>query len=92
MTLRSICIDHIITRTLLPELSAEFLARLAEGRAIREVFVDLTDDGRFCYRITDASGAVSTSESAVAGVTQAVSEPAKPATTLEPAATAPQSA
>jgi type VI secretion system protein VasG len=86
-------IDHIITQTLLPELSAEFLARLAEGRAICEVFVDLTDDGRFSYRITAADGGVTCSESSVAGVTQAVTEPARPAAEFEPAGpAAPQSA
>ncbi len=29
-------IDHILTRTL-PEMSAEFLGRMAEGKTIREV-------------------------------------------------------
>jgi type VI secretion system protein VasG len=32
-------VDHILTRTLLPELSAEFLAHMAEGQAIARVRV-----------------------------------------------------
>jgi type VI secretion system protein VasG len=44
-------VDHILTRTLLPELSAEFLARLAEGVAISRVSVGLDDDGSFQYAI-----------------------------------------
>jgi hypothetical protein len=57
------------------------------------VYVDLTDDGRFSYRITDATGSISTSESTVAGVTQAVSEPAKtPAAFDATTPPAPQSA
>lgn len=42
-------IDHILTRTLLPEMSAEFLARMAEGLPIRSVHVSLGPDGKFAY-------------------------------------------
>ena len=42
-------IDHILTRTLLPEMSAEFLARMAEGLPIRSVRVSLAPDGKFAY-------------------------------------------
>lgn len=42
-------VDHILTRSLLPELSAEFLARMAEQRAIDTVQVSLSADGEFQY-------------------------------------------
>ncbi len=44
-------IDHIITRTLLPELAAEFLSRMAEGTTIRRVNVGMTKEGNFAYDI-----------------------------------------
>ncbi|MBX3411215.1 MAG: type VI secretion system ATPase TssH [Pirellulales bacterium] len=44
-------VDHILTRTMLPELSAEFLSRLGEGEPISEVFIGVTADGAFDYRI-----------------------------------------
>lgn len=44
-------IDHILTRTLLPEISAEFLARMARGESIDSVHVTVTDQGGFEYRI-----------------------------------------
>jgi type VI secretion system protein VasG len=40
-------IDHILTSTLLPQMSAEFLARLAEGKPIRGVTVGVNDDQTF---------------------------------------------
>jgi type VI secretion system protein VasG len=42
-------VDHILTRTLLPELSAEFLARMASGEPIRSVEVSLNPEGGFRY-------------------------------------------
>jgi type VI secretion system protein VasG len=45
-------VDHIISRTLLPELSGRFLSRLAEAEPIHEVFVSLEEDGSFGYRIS----------------------------------------
>ncbi len=45
-------VDHILTRTLLPEMSAEFLSRMAEGQAISEVKVSLNSDGTFRYEFT----------------------------------------
>jgi len=45
-------VDHILTRTLLPEVSREFLARMAEGRAISRVHVSVGSDGGFRYEIT----------------------------------------
>lgn len=44
-------IDHIMTRTLLPELSAEFLARMAEGQSVSRVRVDVDGDGCFSYEL-----------------------------------------
>jgi type VI secretion system protein VasG len=45
-------VDHILTRTLLPEMSAEFLARMAENRPISAVHVSLGGDGKFQYRFS----------------------------------------
>ena len=45
-------IDHILTRTLLPEMSAEFLARHGRTeRRIRDVWVTVGDDETFRYDI-----------------------------------------
>jgi len=44
-------IDHILSRTLLPELSAQFLGRMAEAKPIRSARVTLADDGAFAYEI-----------------------------------------
>ncbi|MEJ2643717.1 MAG: type VI secretion system ATPase TssH [Gammaproteobacteria bacterium] len=41
-------VDHILTRTLLPELSAQFLTRVANGQAIASVRVDVDSNG-FVY-------------------------------------------
>ncbi len=44
-------VDHILTRSLLPEISQEFLARMAEQKAISKVHVSVGKDGRFQYKI-----------------------------------------
>ena len=44
-------IEKILSRTLLPELSAEVLARLAEGQAIAGVRVGMDTSGGFSYDI-----------------------------------------
>jgi len=44
-------IDHILTKTLLPEMSAEFLARMADGKAISAVRVTVDEDEAFRYEI-----------------------------------------
>lgn len=44
-------IDHILTRTLLPELSSEFLARMAGGDPIARVHVSVDGAGAFQYQI-----------------------------------------
>ncbi len=45
-------IDHILTRSLLPELSSEFLAHLAEGKEITNVRVGIDDNQAFTYDIS----------------------------------------
>jgi len=44
-------VDHILTRTLLPELSAEFLARMAEGKAVQGVTITVGGDETFRYEV-----------------------------------------
>ncbi|MDB5407385.1 MAG: hypothetical protein JWL84_2297 [Rhodospirillales bacterium] len=44
-------IEHILSRTLLPELSARFLQRLAEGQPIAAAEVSMDASGAFKYRI-----------------------------------------
>ncbi len=44
-------VDHILTRTLLPEISKEFLGRMASGAAIGRVHVTV-DGGGFRYEIS----------------------------------------
>jgi type VI secretion system protein VasG len=45
-------VDHILTGTLLPEISREFLARLAEGSSVSRVHVGVDAEGKFTYQIT----------------------------------------
>jgi type VI secretion system protein VasG len=45
-------VDHILTRTLLPEISREFLARMAEGQRISKVHSSVDADGAFRYEIS----------------------------------------
>jgi type VI secretion system protein VasG len=45
-------VDHILTRTLLPEMSQEFLTRMAAGDRISRVHVSVDDKGAFQYAIT----------------------------------------
>jgi type VI secretion system protein VasG len=45
-------VDHILTRTLLPEMSQEFLTRMAAGEAISRVHVSLDDQKSFQYTIS----------------------------------------
>jgi len=44
-------VDHILTRTLLPELSREFLSRMAAGTAISKVHVSVDGTGAFKYDV-----------------------------------------
>jgi len=45
-------VDLILNKTLLPELSAEFLGRMSEGGAIDAVNITVGDDGQFVYEIS----------------------------------------
>lgn len=44
-------IDTILTHTILPNLSAKLLGRMAEGTAIHGARVEVGDDGNFAYHI-----------------------------------------
>ena len=45
-------VDHILTGTLLPEISKEFLARMAEGQSVQKVHVSVDKEGKFAYQIS----------------------------------------
>ncbi|HAA72244.1 MAG TPA: type VI secretion system ATPase TssH [Planctomycetaceae bacterium] len=45
-------VDHILTRSLLPYLSADFLARMADDREITQVQINVQADGQFDYQIS----------------------------------------
>ena len=47
-------VDHILNRSMLPELSSQVLASLAEGRTIQKIAIDMVDD-QFKYDITGES-------------------------------------
>ena len=44
-------VDHILTGTLLPEISREFLTRMAEGQSVQRAHVGVDGEGKFVYRI-----------------------------------------
>jgi len=44
-------VDHILTGTMLPELSGEILSRTIEGRGIKSVHITGSADGKFVYQI-----------------------------------------
>ena len=45
-------VDNILTHSMLPQLSAEVLARMAEGRAFAKVAVAVDDDGGFRFDLS----------------------------------------
>ena len=45
-------VDHILTRTVLPEMSGEFLSRMASGASIERVHVSVGENGAFRYDIS----------------------------------------
>jgi type VI secretion system protein VasG len=45
-------VDHILTRTMLPELSKEFLARMAGGEQVSKVHIGVSPEGGFCYSVS----------------------------------------
>ena len=44
-------VDHILTRTMLPELSKEFLARMAQGEPVTKVHISVNEGGSFQYQV-----------------------------------------
>jgi type VI secretion system protein VasG len=42
-------VDNILTNTLLPEISRQLLARIAEGKKLESIRVDVGADGNFAY-------------------------------------------
>ncbi|APW62198.1 type VI secretion system ATPase TssH [Paludisphaera borealis] len=44
-------VDHILTRSVLPEISQEVLGRMAQAQSITKVHVSVGDDGGFQYAI-----------------------------------------
>jgi len=44
-------VDHILSRTMLPEMAREFLGRLALGQSIGRVHVAVNDQGVFSYTV-----------------------------------------
>lgn len=48
-------VDHILNRTVLPELSAQVLASLAEGHAITEIQIGAKDE-QFTYNVVSEAG------------------------------------
>lgn len=45
-------VDNIVNGTLLPELSGEFLSRMAEGLPISRAVIGVSEDGRFSYDVS----------------------------------------
>ena len=45
-------VDNIVNGTLLPEISGEFLSRMAEGLPIAKAMMSVSDDGKFVYEIS----------------------------------------
>ncbi len=50
-------IEHILNRTVLPDLSAECLGRLANGEEIKHIHILATEDGGFDYAFNDGAAA-----------------------------------
>ncbi len=42
-------VDHILTGSVLPDLSREFLARMAEGKQVQNARLHIGPDGNFLY-------------------------------------------
>ena len=45
-------VDHILTGTLLPEMSGEFLTRMAAGQLVTRARVSVGEKGAFVYEIS----------------------------------------
>lgn len=48
-------IDHIVNRTLLPEIATEIISRMGEEHAPDSLSVDIDDEGNFTYRFGSAA-------------------------------------
>jgi type VI secretion system protein VasG len=44
-------IEHLLNKTILPELSVQFLSAMAEGKTVREVKMDVDPNEQFVYEI-----------------------------------------
>ncbi len=44
-------VDHVLSQSMLPELAVEFLARMADGKTIRDVRISVDGAGRFNYAL-----------------------------------------
>jgi type VI secretion system protein VasG len=45
-------VDNILNNSMLPEMSAEFLARMGEGQPIKKVLATVGEDGAFAYQVS----------------------------------------
>ena len=45
-------VDNIVNGTLLPEISGEFLSRMAEGLPIAKATIGVSSDGKFVYEVS----------------------------------------
>ena len=45
-------VDHILSGTLLPEMSREFLSRMADGHPVTKAHVSIGEGGKFVYSVT----------------------------------------
>ncbi|MCP4491390.1 MAG: type VI secretion system ATPase TssH [Gammaproteobacteria bacterium] len=45
-------IENILTRTMLPDMAMECLSRLAINEAVDKIHVDVSDDGKFTYKVS----------------------------------------
>jgi len=45
-------IENILTKSLLPEMAAECLSKMAKDEAIKDIYIDISPEGKFLYQIT----------------------------------------
>ena len=45
-------VDRILTHSLLPQMSAEVLSRMAAGEAFKRIAVDIGSDGEFAFTVS----------------------------------------